>query len=271
VSTKKTVLTPAEKQVSEIIKATNTNIDDLINEVETVVKNLEEKQYQYLKNNKAKGVQQGNVIRDNTGTVTGRFGRISNNDRWYREFYAENGRPPNNAELREMAKKHLLEGFDTDAIAIPANDEYVQAVKDLEMYKNIKAKGDIPSKTTAGAEGLFVDYHPDHRAIDVLTSKDYQPITIEAGYKPDEYVTVYRGAPKHQKVINNGDWVTTTEQLAKDYAGGEKVIKEKIKAKYLYASKGEGVEELIYSNIENVPNQKPIFTQSTITKQGTQK
>jgi hypothetical protein len=139
VSTKKIKLTPEETQLDVMVKRSGTNIDELIDEAEKTVKGLEEQQFQYLKNNKAKGVQSANIIRDDIGTVTGRFGKVSNNDRWYREFYAENKRPPTNAELREMAKKHLLEGFGADTMDIPANEEYVQAVKDLESYRNIKS------------------------------------------------------------------------------------------------------------------------------------
>jgi len=114
-----------------------------------------------------------------------------------------------------------------------------------------------PQPTTAQAEGLFVDYYPERRAADVVRSKDFHPITIEAGLDPEELVTVYRGAPAHQKSLNNGDWVTTSEQLAKDYAGGGKIIKDKIKAKYLYAPKGEGIEELIYSTNQKVSRTLP--------------
>jgi hypothetical protein len=139
VSIKKIKLTPEETQLDNVIKRSGTNIDELISEAEKKAKEFEEQQFQYLKGNKAKGVEPANIIRDDTGTVTGRFGKVSNNDRWYREFYAENKRPPTNAELREMAKEQLRKGFGTNTMDIPANEEYVQAVKDLESYRNIKS------------------------------------------------------------------------------------------------------------------------------------
>jgi hypothetical protein len=152
VSTKKIKLTPEEIQLDNAIKRSGTNINELIGEAEKKVKDIEEQQFQYLKGNKAKGVQSANIIRDDTGTVTGRFGKVSNNDRWYREFYAENKRPPTNAEMREMAKKQLYEGFGTDTMDIPSNEEYIQAVKDLESYSNIKGVNtplqSIPSTIT---------------------------------------------------------------------------------------------------------------------------
>jgi len=118
-----------------------------------------------------------------------------------------------------------------------------------------KAEPKIPTKVakaepkvdTAKSEGLFVDYYPEKRAVDVTKSNDYHQITKEADYKPDDSITVYRGATDAQSKIADGDWVTTSKQLAKDYAGTGKVIEDKIAAKYLYASKGEGIEELIYS------------------------
>lgn len=97
----------------------------------------------------------------------------------------------------------------------------------------------------AKAEGIFTDYYPEHRAKDVVKSSDYHPVSVELGVDPDEMVTIYRGSP--EGTLNNGDWVTTSEQLAKDYAGSGKVVKEQVPAKHLYAPKGEGVEELIYS------------------------
>jgi hypothetical protein len=150
VSTKKIKLTPEEAQLDNVIKRSSTNIDELIAEAEAKTKVLEEQQFQYLKNNRAKGVQDAGIIRDDAGSVTGRFGKVSNNDKWYRDFYAENNRQPTQAEMREMAKKHLLEGFETNTMSIPANEEYRQAMKDLESYRNIKgANSPAQSITTS--------------------------------------------------------------------------------------------------------------------------
>jgi hypothetical protein len=116
---------------------------------------------------------------------------------------------------------------------------------------------------TAQPEGLFVDYYPERRAADVVNSQDFQPATIEAGLDPEEYITIYRGAPSSQKKINNGDWVTTSEQLAKDYAGNGVILKDRVKAKYLYAPTGEGVEELIYST-NKAEELKPLIFKTQI-------
>jgi hypothetical protein len=109
-----------------------------------------------------------------------------------------------------------------------------------------------PKETTAKAEGVFIDYYPERRASDVVISDDYVPITVEAGYRPDDMITVYRGTIKEQTRLNNGDWVTTNKQLAKDYSGNGRVIEAKVKASELYAPKGEGIEELIYSTNKSI-------------------
>ena len=80
-----------------------------------------EQQYQLLKQQMEQrgGVQQGGVIRREDGEVVGRYGRISNNPRWYQEFYAQHGRKPTNAELRDLARQHVNEGYWDDGGFIP--------------------------------------------------------------------------------------------------------------------------------------------------------
>lgn len=65
------------------------------------------------------GVQQGNIQTNELGEVVGRSGRISNNPRWYQEFYATNNKVPNQRELYALAKKHVDEGFNDDMGAVP--------------------------------------------------------------------------------------------------------------------------------------------------------
>ncbi|OHR74013.1 hypothetical protein HMPREF3291_05350 [Bacillus sp. HMSC76G11] len=81
-----------------------------------------ENQFQYLKEslNNRKGVQQGNVIRDELGDVVSKYGRISENPQWYSEFYNQNGKVPNNQELRALAEKHVREGFSDEFGDVPA-------------------------------------------------------------------------------------------------------------------------------------------------------
>jgi len=80
-----------------------------------------EQQYQLLKQQMEQrgGVRQGGLIRTEDGEVVGRYGRVSNNPRWYQEFYAQHGRKPTNAELRELARQHVNEGYWEDGDFIP--------------------------------------------------------------------------------------------------------------------------------------------------------
>ncbi|OXM17313.1 hypothetical protein CGZ75_12120 [Paenibacillus herberti] len=78
-------------------------------------------QYQYLKKSMTErgGVRQGGLVQNADGEVTGRFGRQSENPRWYRDFFAENGRKPTNKDLQQLAVKQVNEGFADDMGDVP--------------------------------------------------------------------------------------------------------------------------------------------------------
>lgn len=72
--------------------------------------------------------------------------------------------------------------------------------------------------------GLFVDYDPQAR-----TGPHGPGVTTldkAHGSHPDEPVTIYRGAPRHQRSISPGDFVTTDPALAKMY--GENVLQMQV-------------------------------------------
>jgi Mor family transcriptional regulator len=97
--------------------------DSKLNETQPITKEFEQavqKQYEYLKNSMGKGVQQGGLVRDKEGYVINVYGRVSNNPKWYQDFFRVNGRKPNNSELRELAVKHVKEGFQDEIGDIPA-------------------------------------------------------------------------------------------------------------------------------------------------------
>jgi hypothetical protein len=105
------------KQTSGRLKDLQTKLDESMREFNEAV----EQQYQYLKSslNNRKGVQQGGLIRDELGNVIDRYGRISENPGWYQEFYQVNKRPPTDKDLRELAEKHVREGFIDEVGEIP--------------------------------------------------------------------------------------------------------------------------------------------------------
>ncbi len=88
-------------------------------------------QYEYLKNSMGKGVQPGGLVRDREGYVTGAYGRVSNNPKWYQDFYQANNRKPNNTELRELASQQVKNGFSDEVGSIPAwKPKAVQEIDD---------------------------------------------------------------------------------------------------------------------------------------------
>lgn len=81
-----------------------------------------EQQYEYLKNSMGKGVDSGttsNGLGGNFKEVNGRYS-VSNNPKWYQDFYKANGRKPTDAELKELAKDHVLNGFQDELGNIPS-------------------------------------------------------------------------------------------------------------------------------------------------------
>lgn len=79
-----------------------------------------QQQYEYLKNSMGKGVEFGTTGQGvgNFREVNGSY-RISNNPKWYQDFYKQYGRKPTNTELKELAVKHVMEGFDDEVGHIP--------------------------------------------------------------------------------------------------------------------------------------------------------
>jgi hypothetical protein len=75
---------------------------------------------------------------------------------------------------------------------------------------------------------VFTEYTPDLRATQPL-SKNMVSLAETMGANPDEFITIYRGAPSSQKSIVPGDFITDNAQLAKDYAGSGKVLQMKVR------------------------------------------
>ena len=97
---------------------------------------------------------------------------------------------------------------------------------------------------------VFTEYDPKSRANAIL-AKNIVTIDKTMGGSPDDYVLVYRGAPKNQTTLNSGDFVTTNKQLAKDYAGDGVVISQKVKKSEILDDINEPLgEEYIYKRLE---------------------
>ncbi len=86
----------------------------------------------------------------------------------------------------------------------------------------------IPLSSVNPTGTVFAKYTPEIRATQPL-AKNIVSIDKTLGGSPDDVITIYRGAPKSQKNIVPGDFVTDNLQLAKDYAGEGKVIEMKVR------------------------------------------
>ncbi len=109
--------------------------------------------------------------------------------------------------------------------------------------------------------GLSVGYTPQVRA-KIKLGKNITTLDKTSGKSSDTLITIYRGAPKNQKDIVPGDFITTNYNLAKDYAGTGKILSKKVKMKNILDDITEPLgEEYIYRPKINIFNQvkgKPV-------------
>ena len=136
----KSAFTDKEKQFVDMVNNGGSSIEAVEKQLQQKYNDIINEHVAYLQESGGKGVQQGSLIRDELGEVVGRTGRVSNNPRWYRDFYTETGHKPTKAELRELAIKHLEEGHPDDTGDIPAHDEFSKLEAALNGVKQIKSK-----------------------------------------------------------------------------------------------------------------------------------
>ena len=148
----------------------------------------------------------------------------------------------------------MSERYVTDPVVNSKTGETLsQSVKKLEGYGWSKADIEKYKKTVLGGNtkmvapegaldslnptgGLYVDYTPAQRAKAPLAD-NMTTLDKTLGGKPDDIVTIYRGAPKNQKEIVAGDFVTLDKQAAQNYAGEGHVIAKQVR-------KGDLLDEL---------------------------
>jgi GNAT superfamily N-acetyltransferase len=128
----------------------------------------------------------------------------------------------------EHFNNHIIPLWQKHGLPIPGKGRYLDFQDDVRtMWMGDQGKTSslapwrvaaTPLESINPTGGIFVDYDPQSRTgphgSGVIT---YDKAT---GSHPDELMTIYRGAPRHQQTINPGDFVTDTEYAARDYAGG---------------------------------------------------
>lgn len=147
---------------------------------------------------------------------------------------------------------------------------YKQAEIEGEQYlKNLLKKSELPTINSVNPTGsIFVKYQPKIRAKANLAN-NITTLDKTLNVSPDEIITIYRGAPKNQKNIVSGDFITTNYQLAKDYAGDGIVLTKKVKASNILDDIDEPLgEEYIYrtNNPKITSPKKNLFDNPNIDK-----
>lgn len=93
---------------------------------------------------------------------------------------------------------------------------------------------------------VFTEYTPEQRAAAPI-GENLVSLDKTMGRDPEETITIYRGVPSGKGAINPGDFVTTNEQLAKDYAGTGEVVSEQVRLGDILDDSTEPLgEEYIY-------------------------
>jgi hypothetical protein len=151
------------------------------------------------------------------------------------------------ANTPQVGKTDPLEALKAEARKYKSADEYansltpqqIKAIKQaypnkglLDAVETVYGKRIAKANTTTldtlnPTGGLYTDYTPQKRATMPL-GENIKTLANTTGKNPDEIVTIYRGAPKSQKAINAGDYITTDPELAKTYTNGN-VISKKVR------------------------------------------
>lgn len=169
-----------------------------------------------LKPTMGKGVSQGGLMRDDyTGDVVGRFGRVSENLQWYRDFFAENKKAPTQKDLRNIAIKHLTEG--EREFGMPPNEDFVKIVNELSE----KGLSLPESKMKVPAEKQPSLLSKEKQAIKDLgkNRNDLNTFVTSDGVKADKIRKLNQEVARRQKFeqeVTQGKFeAATKEDLAK--------------------------------------------------------
>lgn len=108
-------------------------------------------------------------------------------------------------------------------------DMGIRGSEQIENFwkQNVVAKAPILD-TLNPTGNVVAEYTPELRASFPL-GKNITTLDKTMGERPDKLVTIYRGAPKGQKEINPGDYITTNYDLARSYTGEGNVLSKRVK------------------------------------------
>lgn len=136
----KVELTESEQKIAEVLRQNKLNTAQASKKFKDIYKNKIDEYVAILKQDGFKGVEQGSLSVNADGEVVGRTGRISNNPKWYRDYYAEFNRQPSEKALREIAIKHLTEGHTDDLYQVSIDNEFIKAKKLIDNIDTLRIK-----------------------------------------------------------------------------------------------------------------------------------
>ncbi|AJK28087.1 hypothetical protein AVV20_gp20 [Bacillus phage Palmer] len=165
--------------------------DDTLKEFNDMVN----KQVDYLKSSLANrgGVEVGttdNGMVGNHREVTGRY-TVSKNPGWYQDFFKQNGRAPNQSELKDIAAKQVMDGFKDEFGDVPQWKP--KALDDLDQQR-----ADV-EEALGGSEGRFREADG---VDEVLRAIDEQKNKIYADYEKILSGN-FTGTPSQKQAIQN--------------------------------------------------------------------
>ena len=134
-------LSKGEREFVDNLAEAGLPLEAILRQAEQKRDEIFNQHYEYLEKNQAKGVIQGGLITDEDGNVINRYGRMSRNEKWYRDFYEKHGRKPNKSELRQIAQQQLMEGYEDDDYGpVPADVDYLSYLNTIEGVENLRKK-----------------------------------------------------------------------------------------------------------------------------------
>jgi len=117
-------------------------------------------------------------------------------------------------------------GVSGDKIIIEGNGKQLQIPKSQAKIADITKEPLLDTLNPTGS--LYVDYTPSDRAT-IKLADNITTLDKTMNKPADTMVTIYRGAPKVQKNIVPGDFITTNYDLAKSYTGENNVLSKRVK------------------------------------------
>jgi hypothetical protein len=131
-------LTPKDAAVLETFK-------EVLPQAKAVSEELIQEELAYLQASMKKGVTPGGAIRDSEGYVIGHYPTVSHNERWYQDWMKTHKRPPNKAQLRELAIQRLERGGPVNSHEIGPNEEFLEAQQVIETVEKLDEKAKAPA------------------------------------------------------------------------------------------------------------------------------